>query len=148
MSSPLCSLARCTAVLAMLLCAAPALAQSADPIPKAPSQDRPTTLHVLLGTQAILHSTDMITTAYALRLGGSVREVNPILAPFSGRPLALAAISGAADALQVYTILKVRKRHPKLAMAWAAILVGTEALVVTNNLKVVRELRRTRGSAR
>ena len=89
----------------------------------------------------------MITTAYALQAGGgNVREGNPLLAPFSRRPVALVATGTAINVLQLYTIAKVQRRHPKLARLWAAVLIGAEAYAVTNNLKVASQLHRARGT--
>lgn len=106
------------------------------------NRDRPSRLQVLLGTEAILHSADMFATAYDLRLSGSAREANPLLAPLSGRPLALVTVSSAVNVLQMYTITKLNRSHPKLAVAWALILIGTETYAVTNNVKVAGQLRR------
>ena len=134
-------------VMAMLLGAAPAGAQSGDAAATnqaAPARraDTPKGLHVLIAAQATLLSADMITTASALQFGGGAREGNPLLRPFSQQPAALAAVSAAIDALQMYTIVKLNKRHPKIAHAWALALVGTELFAVTNNLRVTSRLRR------
>jgi Domain of unknown function (DUF5658) len=127
--------ARGCAVMAMVLCAAPARAQSEE----APGTHRiPSNLRVLLGTQAILHAADMFTTTYNLQLGGI--EANPILAPLSQQPVALVAFSSALNVLQIYAITKVHHRRPKVAMAWAVILVGAEAFVVANNVRAARQL--------
>jgi hypothetical protein len=137
MPAQLQAFARSAAVLAILLCGTPAFAQPEE----APaSAGPPSTLQTLLWTQAILHAADMITTAYDLRLGGNAREGNPLLLPFSQNPVALAAISSGVDVLEMYTIIKLHRRHPKLAVAWAAILVGTETYVVANNIKVAGQL--------
>src|SRR6476660_5310306 len=109
--------ARTAVVMAMLLCAAPAGAQSGDAAPPKPPGDPPKSLKVLLVTQAALLSADMITTASALQFGGGAREGNPLLRPCSQQPAALAAVSASIDALQMYTIVKLNKRHPKIAHA-------------------------------
>ncbi len=105
-------------------------------------------LRFLLGTEAVLHSVDMATTVYALRFDGSAREANPLLQPFSQRPAALVAISSGVNALQLYTISKLHKRRPKLAVAWALILIGTETFVVTHNIRVGAQLRAARAGQR
>ena len=133
--------------MAMLLCAAPAGAQSDEAPTKQPG-DPPKSLKVLLVTQAALLSADMITTAHALQFGGGAREGNPLLRPFSQQPATLAAVSAAIDVLQMYTIVKLNKRHPKIAHAWALALVGTELFAVTNNLRVTSQLRRARTDIR
>ena len=133
--------------VAVLGCAPRAYAQ---PNAAAPAVDvaRPQSLKLLLTTEAGLHGADMVTTVYDLRLGRNVRDGNPLLAPLSGRPAALVAVSSAANVLQVYTINKVSRRHPKLAVAWSLILIGTEAIAVTNNLRIAGRLRRESGAGR
>jgi hypothetical protein len=86
----------------------------------------------------------MFSTAYDLQLGGNAREANPLLAPFSRHPVALSFVSGAVDVLQAYTISRIQRRHPRLAVAWALILVGTEVYAVTNNVNVAGQLQRAR----
>ena len=127
------------AVIAMVLCAAPARAQSED----GRTNDL-RGLHRLLGAEAILHSIDMVSTAYDLRLGTTAREANPLLAPFSQRPVALVSVSSAINALQMYTITRLSRNHPKLAVAWTLIAIGTEAYAVTNNIKIAGQLRSAR----
>ena len=130
-------------VIAMVLCAAPAGAQSEE----APgTHGVPSKVRVLLRTEAVLHAADMFTTAYNLRLGGI--EANPVLAPLSKRPLALTAVSSGINVLQLYTISKLYDRHPKAAIGWALILVGAETFAVTNNVRAAGQLRRARAGTR
>ena len=139
------ALARSAAVIAIVLCATPARAQSEE---GSGTSHHPSNLQFLLGTEAILHSADMFTTAYDLQLSGSARERNPLLAPLSRRPLALVTVSSAVNVLQLYTITRLNRNHPKLAMAWALILIGTETYAVTNNIKVAGQLRRAGAGTR
>jgi hypothetical protein len=137
------SFARGAVLFAMVLGASPAHAQSeaGSKIPEKPSK-----LRILLGTEAILHATDMFTTAHNLQHGGV--EANPVLAPLSGNPLALVTLSSGINVLQIYTIAKLHKRHPKVAMAWALILVGVESYAVTNNIRVHGQLQRAHAGTR
>jgi hypothetical protein len=128
---------------AMVLSATPALAQSEQGPPASPIPSR---LRILLTTQVALHSVDMITTARALRLGGA--EANPLLAPLSGHPSALVAVGSGLNVLQAYAITKLHRRHPKVAVAWVAILIGAEAFVVTNNVRAAGRLERARAGTR
>ena len=135
-------------VIALLLFAAPARAQS-EGHAGARRQDPPSSVDILIGTQAILHSVDLFSTAYTLRLAsGNAREANPLLAPLSRRPLVLASVSGAVDVLQAYTVGRLQPRHPRIALAWALILVGVEGYAVTNNVRVASELQRARAGPR
>lgn len=128
-------------MIAIVLSATPAHAQSDEPSVKSQTEQRSASLLVLLGAQTALHSVDMITTVHALRLGGDAREGNPILRPFAQRPAALVAVSGGINALQMYTVVKLHRRHPKIARAWSLVLVGVEAYAVTNNLRVAGRIR-------
>ena len=132
----------------MVLCAAPARAQSTEAPAANGAPDRPSKLQLLLATEIALHSADMISTAYTLQLSGSAREGNPLLARFSNHPAALIAISGGVNLLQIYTINKVSRRHPKLAAAWALILIGTESYAVAHNLTLASQLRDARAGTR
>jgi hypothetical protein len=132
----------------MLLSAAPAHAQADEPAVPDPPAERRTSLHVLIGAQAALHSADMISTVHALRLSGGAREGNPLLRPLSGRPVALAAVSSGINALQMYTIVKLHRRHPKIARGWALALIAVEAYAVTNNIRVAGQIRRQAAGGR
>jgi len=136
-------LAHVAAVLAMVLSATPALAQS-EHVPHA--GQIPSKLRILLTTEVILHSVDMVTTVRGLRLGGT--EANPLLAPLSRHPSALVAVSSGINVLQVYGIARLHRRHPKVAVAWAAILIGVEAFAVTNNVRAIGQLQRARAGTR
>lgn len=130
-------------VVLLLFVAKPAAAQE-PPLAAAPLNLHPTDVDVLLATQAVLHTADMITTSYALTLGSNAREGNPLLAPLTGKPVALVAMSGAVDVLLAYTIAKLQHRHPKIALWSARALVGVEAWATINNVNAVSELQRRR----
>jgi hypothetical protein len=147
-------------VVAILLCAAPVRAQSEEaavtgvtppvtaltPAVGNHPEDRRTSLRVLLAAQAAIHSADMITTVSALR-HGNVREANPLLRPFAARPVALVAVSSGINVLQMYTVAKLHRRHPKIARAWSLILMGVEAYAVSNNLRVAGRIRQQAAAA-
>jgi hypothetical protein len=142
------TLVRSATVIALLLVATQARAQ---PEGEAASrrQDVPSSVDILIGTQAILHSVDLFTTAYTLQLGGdNVREANPLLASLSRRPVVLASVSGAIGVLQAYTVTRLQRRHPRIALAWALVLVGIEFYAVTNNVHVAGQLQRARAGRR
>ena len=128
----------------LVLVFASAAAGQAPPLPAVPLNLHPTDVDVLLATQAALHTADMITTSYALTLSSNAREANPLLAPLTGKPVALVAMSGAVDVLLAYTIAKLQHRHPKIALWSARALVGVEACATINNVNAVSELQRRR----
>jgi hypothetical protein len=142
------TLARHAAVIVLLLCATSGRAQSTEGAGTNQPEESRTTLHILLGAQAVLLAADMVSTAHALHLGGGAREGNPLLRPFSGHPLALAAAMGAVSVLQTYTIVKLHRRHPKIARGWALALVGLQSYAVTNNIRAAGRIRRANAAGR
>jgi len=128
----------------MLLAATPAAAQEVSARRPAKFSVPPSDVDVLLAAQAVLHTADMITTAYDLSLSPDAREANPALSAFSRKPIRLAVVSGLVDILQTYTIEKLQRRHPKIARWWALALVGTEVWATINNINVAGELQQRR----
>jgi hypothetical protein len=126
-----------------ILFAATAAAQDAPPR-RAQFRVPPSDVDVLLGAQAVLHTADMLTTAYDLTLSPDAHEGNPILGAFGQQPVRLAIVSGAIDILLTYTIEKLQQRHPKIARWWALALVGTEAWTTLNNISAAGQLQRRR----
>src|SRR5262245_30919600 len=100
------------------------------------AQQLPSNVDVLLGAQAVLHKADLLTTSWDLTRGREVgaSEGNPLLQPIAGRPPLLAAVSGALDVLQVVTIKRLERKHPRWALAWSAALVGLEVWATTHNI--------------
>lgn len=133
----------CGLLLAMLAFASAAAARE-TPSPAVPLNLHPSDVDVLLAAEAVLHTADMITTSYDLTLSSSAREGNPFLTPFTGKPVAVVALSGAINILQTYTIAKLQHQHPKIALWWARTLVGVEVWATINNINAAGELRRRR----
>ena len=132
----------CSLVLVIVF-ASGAAAQD-PPVAAVPLNLHPSDVDVLLAAEAVLHTADMITTSYDLTLSPSAREGNPFLAMFTGKPVALVALSGAINVLQAYTIAKLQHRHPKIAVWWARALVGVEVWATINNVNAASELQRRR----
>ena len=135
----------CSLVLMIVFASAAAAAQ--EPLAAVPLNLHPSDVDVLLAAEAVLHTADMITTSYDLTLGSSAREANPLLAPFTGKPVAVVALSGAINILQAYTIARLQHRHPKIALWWARTLVGVEVWATINNINAAGELQRRRAIA-
>jgi|SRR5690349_16341515 len=129
-------------VVLLLVVVKPAAAQG--PSLAAVPNLHPSDVDVLLAAQAVLHTADMITTSYDLTFGSSAREANPVLAPFSGKPVSLVALSGAVNILQAFTIAKLQHRHPKVALWWACALAGVEVWATINNINAASELQHRR----
>jgi hypothetical protein len=133
----------CCGVVLVLMMAGAATAQDA-PRARATVNVQPSDVDVLLATQAVLHTADMIATSYDLTIGSTAREANPLLGGFARRPVTLVMMSGAIDVLQAYTIAKLQHRHPKIALWWARTLVGVEVWTTINNIDAAGELQRRR----
>ena len=136
----------CSLVLMIVFASAAAAAQ--EPLAAVPLNLHPSDVDVLLAAEAVLHTADMITTSYDLALSASAREGNPFLATFTGKPVSLVALSGAINVLQAYTIAKLQRRHPKIAVWWARTLVGVEVWATINNVNAASELQRRRAIGR
>jgi len=130
--------------LALVIVFANAAAAAQEPLAAVPLNLHPSDVDVLLATEAVLHTADMITTSYDLTLGPGAREGNPFLATFTGKPVSLVALSGAINVLQAYTIAKLQHRHPKIAVWWARALVGVEVWATINNVNAASQLQRRR----
>lgn len=129
---------------ALVLLAASVAAAQDVPAP-ASTRAAASDVDVLLAAQAVLHTADMISTSYDLTYRDG-REGNPLLGGFTRKPVTLALVSGAIDILQAYTIAKLQRRHPKVALWWARALVGTEAWTTINNINAAGELQRRRAA--
>lgn len=103
---------------------------------------------VLIGVHNALHVADMLTTSYALSIGPTAVEKNPFLKPFADNPAALAAVSGAFSAAEVWALTKLRAKRPKTAVAITLALVATELWAVTNNVKVLGQIQAARSGWR
>jgi hypothetical protein len=99
---------------------------------------------VLLGTHAILHVADVITTSYDLTRGRpfGAGESNPLLKPFGPNPVPITAASSALSGLEAVMIKRLELRHPKLATAWSVGLVAIEVWATINNVNRAGEIQR------
>lgn len=86
------------------------------------------------------HGADVATTMAALHARpAQVREANPVFAPLAGRPAVFGAIVMGSAGATSWALVRVHKRHPRLA-CWIAAggavgLVG----VARHNARLVRE---------
>ena len=134
-------LSRLLVVVIAIGSAAPASAQTAA----VPS------FEVLAGVNAVLHVADMVGTGYTLTRPAPAfhaREASPYLRPLEGRPVVLAAASGALCVAEVWALEKIRRRHPKIATLAMAGLVAVKLIGVTNNVRVSGQLQAARSGWR
>ena len=75
---------------------------------------------------------DIITTTTALKRGG--REANPVLRGVAHSPAALIAVKAAATVATIFTIEKLRERHPVAASVTLIAMNATLAAVTINNV--------------
>ena len=113
-------------VAAILTIAAPASAQHA-PLKAA--------LIAYVGTAAI----DTAQTARCLSQGRCI-EANPVLKPLA-TPAGVVMFKAAATSGMVLAVWRLRAKHPRLALAFAGVLVAIQSAVVVSNY---RQLRGTR----
>jgi hypothetical protein len=81
-----------------------------------------------------LHATDAVTTLVSINRGA--REWNPLLRGAVKNPAALFAVKAGVVAGTVFTIEKLRKEHPVLAVASLIAINSTLAVVAVNNVSV------------
>jgi uncharacterized membrane protein len=108
--------------LLLLLSAAPCAAQSK--------------VSVSLGIYTTLSVVDLSQTQRALGTGRYI-EANPAMA-WATKPESMAIVKVAGTAAVVACILKVRKSHPKAALALALTSVAIQGAVVIHNGRTVR----------
>lgn len=66
---------------------------------------------------------------------GTCREQNALLKPFAGHPSGLVAVKLAGNSAVAYGIWKLRRRHPKAALALGIAAAGFQAAVVSVNYR-------------
>ena len=116
-------------VLILALFAAPVQAQESDATPG---------YRFALAGAVTAHGLDLATSMHAIG-AGQANEINPVLAPFSGKPLAFAAVKmGLASVGLLATDALRRNGHPKWAMALALIQTAVFTYVAIRNERLVR----------
>lgn len=94
--------------------------------------------HYSLLSAATAHIADIATTGYCLGEGTCV-EKNPLLAPFSDKPLALGITKGAlaSGLFLLVDRLVYRKGHPKIAIACNFIVTGIVGSIAVRNSRLI-----------
>jgi hypothetical protein len=99
---------------------------------------RPTALVPLYASLGVVQGLDFDSTLKALDTG-RFREVNPLLR--SGSPTLMLAVKAGTTASIILASERLRKRHPKLAVALLIGVNAAYATVVMHNYSSVRRLR-------
>ena len=87
---------------------------------------------VSVACSMVAHFADLSTTMYALGSGRGT-ELNPVLAPFSDQPLALAAVKGSAAVGANWALLELAADHPRWTFTLgAAQCLGLSAVAAHN----------------
>ena len=108
-------------------------AQAIDSDVKAPvDAPRPAALLPLYGTLAGVQALDLDSTLKALR-SGAYREANPLLQSASQSPAVLLAFKAGATASMIVASERLRKHHPKLAVALMAGINSAYAIIAIHN---------------
>ena len=82
-----------------------------------------------------LQATDAVTTLVSVNRGA--REANPLLQHAARNPAAMFALKAGVVAGTVFTLEKLRKDHPVVAVASLLAINSTLAVVAVNNVSVV-----------
>lgn len=96
--------------------------------------------HYSMLSAATAHIMDIATTGYCLGEGTCV-EKNPILAPFSDKPLALGLTKGllASSLFLAVDRLVYRKGHPKIAILCNFIVTGVVGSIAVRNARLINQ---------
>ena len=134
-------LARCVFVAAVWVAMAGAgSAQTVDVDDKAPVEaPRPAALLPLYGSLAVVQALDFDSTLKALSVGH--HEANPLLESTARFPAALLAVKAGATASMILVSERLRKRHPKLAIALMAGINSAYAMVAVHNYSALQRRR-------
>ena len=92
-----------------------------------PRPERPWPLPILYGSSAFLQSYDAYMTLRALEMGAS--EINPVLKPISGHPLAFIAVKTGLTAASIFAAEKLWKDHHR-RKAVGVMLISNAMMVV------------------
>ena len=122
-------------VLAALLIATPAAAQTSDETSKSGN----TPFHIALGAFGAAQGADLATTMYALGRGG-LQEANPVFSSLSDHPALAGATKMGVAAATAFLLLKVHATHPRLAF-WLSTVGASaySAIAIRNTLLIQRQ---------
>jgi len=97
-------------------------------------------LHLALASYTTLNGADLATTEFLLGSDRG-REANPILAPFSNRPVAYGAVKMGLSAGTVWLLLRYHHDHPKLAWGLTTLGIAVEGFTVWHNYTLLPPVR-------
>jgi hypothetical protein len=126
---------------ALLLSCLTSGAQVTAPAPAAPAKKESALFRGLGVAYLTLGSADTAQTAYAMSQGG-YREMNPILRPVAGRPVALGTLKMVVPLTFIYGTAQWYQKDPQSATAMRVIAVALQGFVVIWNARQLRAGRR------
>jgi hypothetical protein len=118
-------------MLELISAAAISIALAQNPSTLSNPSNRSITLTSLYASFATLQALDVHSTLSVLSAGG--REANPAMRGVAGHPGSLIAVKAASGAAVIWLSEKVRKKHPRGAVALMAVLNSVMATVVAHN---------------
>ena len=98
---------------------------------------RPAALLPLYGSLAALQGLDIHSTRRGMS-SGKTREANPLMGGVVNNGAAFIAVKAAATLGAVWCAEKLWKKHPKRAVAFAAVLNAAMAAVVAHNYQLAK----------
>ena len=111
-------------------------AQPADPDP----EPHRWLTHSAIAAMMALQGADVATTMYC-RGARQCEEANPLLRPVQDRPAVFGAVKLAVASAVGFAIIRLHYTKPKTALAMAAAFIVISAVVVTHNVRAMREIR-------
>jgi len=108
----------------------PAMAQSASD-----NHDKAFKVALIAYNASVIADTS--STLYLLEKGG-YREANPVLAPFSDRPAAHAALRAGLAVGTTYSLIKLREAKPRLAFWITVASIAANSFATFHNMSLAR----------
>lgn len=99
-----------------------------------------TLTHLAIGASITAAGMDLATSMHCLG-ARTCREVNPLLRPLEGQPLAFGAVKGASSALVAWLLLRYHREHPRLVRVVALALTASSTYIAVRNTRLVRRVR-------
>lgn len=109
------------------------------PAPAAAQEWHPTVLHVSLGALMVAHGADVSTSMFVFgRDPDNYYEANPILRPFTEKPIAFGAVKMGLAVAATYSLLKLHPKHPRMALVVSVVQTVAVVYVAHRNAQQLK----------
>lgn len=102
----------------------------------APARAADWPLHLALGSYMALNGVDLAQTMHCLG-AQQCREANRVMALFSDRPAVMGALKIGIDSAVVYAIIRIHKKHPRMAWLLTGLGIAVETYASVHNARLI-----------